>query len=620
MTGFGSASGARLYPKPGQTPEGEPLPPPADYELAVQSADHTADARFTDAARVSQHAELHKRLAQMENALELERKRLAAVEQGRSEWGEAWQVFLDRYRLPALALADLADWLGRRELVVQRYQSYARLEGQIQALDGRVLALRARLSAALAAVGLPGCAADEPLAQALARLRACADQAHQAAASYKILAQKQHKAGDRLAEASGHLGLHEQSLTTWQSAWAESMASLGIGRDAGPEEAAARLGQFEELARALAALEGARADLATARSTLERVEREAARLCQATGYGRANRPADAVAETLFTRLSEARTTAQRRQTLEDLIRDAEQAGQSAERALIGAQDELAALMSAAGCDTLDALVAAEGRSALCLQLESKVDEIETRLVLASALALPDLLAQAQGQDLALVKANLERASADLHSSTAHVEARHADLIKAQAGLDQVDGGAVAAEAEQRAAGAAARLASLAADYATARLASAILAEVIDAYQQRNQGPLLARASEIFAAITGGRFARVAADFDESMAILVAVRPSGQRLTVGSLSSGTRDQLFLALRLAAIESHVGAQEPMPVVVDDIVINFDDASADATFRILADLSRKTQVLFFTHHEHLLARAEAAIGGRRFQAHRL
>ncbi len=225
-----------------------------------------------------------------------------------------------------------------------------------------------------------------------------------------------------------------------------------------------------------------------------------------------------------------------------------------------------------------------------------------------------------GQDLVLVKAEQERASGDLANCTGEVETLHAKQIEAQAALGRVDGEASAADAEQKSADAAARLGNLVADFASARLASSILSEAIKTYQQRYQGPLLARASELFATITGGRFMKIATDFAEDMTILVGVRPSGKRETVANLSSGTRDQLFLALRLAAIESHVARQEPMPVVVDDIVINFDDASASATFKVLADLSKKTQVLFFTHHEHLLDRAANAIGSGAFVAHKL
>ena len=239
---------------------------------------------------------------------------------------------------------------------------------------------------------------------------------------------------------------------------------------------------------------------------------------------------------------------------------------------------------------------------------------------SSALPLRALLAQAEGQDILQVEASLQRASGDFDACTGQVETLHGKLIEAKGALGKIDGEAAAADAEQRAADAAARLSNLIADYSSVRLASVILAEAIESYQQRHQGPLLARASELFAAITCGRFVKVATDFDEDMTILVGIRPNGKRETVGSLSSGTRDQLFLALRLAAIESHVAFQEPMPVVVDDIVINFDDAATGATFKVLAELSKKTQVLFFTHHEHLLERATSAIGAESFTAHKL
>jgi len=77
-----------------------------------------------------------------------------------------------------------------------------------------------------------------------------------------------------------------------------------------------------------------------------------------------------------------------------------------------------------------------------------------------------------------------------------------------------------------------------------------------------------------------------------------------------LSDGTRDQLFLALRLAGIEQHLKDREPMPLIVDDILINFDADRAKATLACLAELSRQTQVLVFTHHAYLLDLAKTSI----------
>jgi len=70
-----------------------------------------------------------------------------------------------------------------------------------------------------------------------------------------------------------------------------------------------------------------------------------------------------------------------------------------------------------------------------------------------------------------------------------------------------------------------------------------------------------------------------------------------------MSDGTRDQLYLALRVASLEKYMDANEPMPFIVDDILIRFDDERAMAALNILSDLSKKTQVLFMTHHARLV-----------------
>ncbi len=77
--------------------------------------------------------------------------------------------------------------------------------------------------------------------------------------------------------------------------------------------------------------------------------------------------------------------------------------------------------------------------------------------------------------------------------------------------------------------------------------------------------------------------------------------------VSGMSSGTRDQLYLALRLASLESRLTTSEPMPFIVDDILINFDDARSKATLEILADLATKNQIILFTHHQRIKEEAK-------------
>jgi hypothetical protein len=92
--------------------------------------------------------------------------------------------------------------------------------------------------------------------------------------------------------------------------------------------------------------------------------------------------------------------------------------------------------------------------------------------------------------------------------------------------------------------------------------------------------------------------------------LFGIRHGGaEAVKVDGMSDGTVDQLFLALRIAAVEDSIEHGVCVPFLADDLFINFDDERAAVGLEILAELARKTQVLFFTHHDHLTKIAERA-----------
>jgi uncharacterized protein YhaN len=102
---------------------------------------------------------------------------------------------------------------------------------------------------------------------------------------------------------------------------------------------------------------------------------------------------------------------------------------------------------------------------------------------------------------------------------------------------------------------------------------------------------------------------------------VGVRSGGGNIvTVEWMSDGTADQLYLALRLAGLDTYLNNNEPLPLIVDDILIMFDDDRAAATLQVLAELSHKTQVIFFTHHRHLVELAEKTIDASELILHTL
>jgi len=110
---------------------------------------------------------------------------------------------------------------------------------------------------------------------------------------------------------------------------------------------------------------------------------------------------------------------------------------------------------------------------------------------------------------------------------------------------------------------------------------------------------LAKASDIFQTLTLGSFVTLRTDLDESdRPILLGVRSHDQRVPVEGMSSGTRDQLYLALRLASLVQQAELSGPMPFIVDDVLINFDENRIQATLQVLAELGEQFQIIMFTH----------------------
>ena len=144
------------------------------------------------------------------------------------------------------------------------------------------------------------------------------------------------------------------------------------------------------------------------------------------------------------------------------------------------------------------------------------------------------------------------------------------------------------------------------------LAGQLLQWATEQYRERHQGPMLQRASAMFRTLTLGGFERLIVELDKDKPELLGERANGRRVEVSGLSDGTRDQLYLALRLAALElQHGQGAQVLPPIADDLFINFDDVRTAAGLQVLGELSRQRQVLFLTHHAHLVPLAQQVLG---------
>jgi uncharacterized protein YhaN len=226
-------------------------------------------------------------------------------------------------------------------------------------------------------------------------------------------------------------------------------------------------------------------------------------------------------------------------------------------------------------------------------------------------ALEQLLAEVEGTVMESLVQELSETESELTDLEAEIERATTQFASAKAEFEKLNDGPDAVQAASDQAHALAEMEAQAEAYVGLRTEVAILRYAIERYRKEKQGPLLRRASELFAKLTLGRYAQLLVDPSLQKPRLCGIRTGADEVVgIEGMSEGTVDQLYLSLRLAAVENIVAGGLKMPFLADDLFINYDDDRSRAGFEALGELARHTQVIFFTHHEHLMDVAQAAL----------
>lgn len=133
------------------------------------------------------------------------------------------------------------------------------------------------------------------------------------------------------------------------------------------------------------------------------------------------------------------------------------------------------------------------------------------------------------------------------------------------------------------------------------LARRVLERSIAAWERQSQPEVYECAGRLLAMVTGGRWTGVSTSASGS---LIAVGSDGVTRGPRHLSLGTCQQLYLALRIALLLTAHAAGRAIPVIADDILVNFDAERRRGAARALAELARERQVIVFTCHEETAA----------------
>jgi uncharacterized protein YhaN len=586
----------------------DPAEDAGGFEHAIAASDEIADRRFAlaeESARLAgmEAARSERRLGadQARRRAEATADRLAGV---RTEWGQR----LASLGLPDLEPDQLASWFRERDAALTAHATWVRLKAEADRLEERRAMAVAALRAAL----------GEALGHGVQELAAILGRAERKRERIEAEAEELERTRDNLDQVRDDLaGLERRRNAASERAeprrlrWEQLLAGSEIELDI--ETADARLAAIDELRQAeenLAVLdrrmEGIRRDAADFRSNLAAI---AGRLSLAIGD-----EDEQVVRELRARLEKARSAKLVRDEIEkDRSKRRSEMDKSAAELTV-AMDAMGSVMRQTGAEDTAGLSQAIERSRALRAKRHALGTAEAAIVQdGDGVPLEELTAMVLVRDpdeLAARSDAITRELDELNDRAAKAATEYGAASRAfeELELETETAADAASDAEQ----ARAEMSVQAEAYILKRAQALTLRWAIERYREQNQDPLLVRASELFSTLTLGRYSALRIEVGDPAPRLLGITDDGRdAVEVDAMSEGTTDQLFLALRLAAVEQSVGAGVCLPFLADDLFVNFDDNRAEAGFRVLAELAHKTQVLFFTHHSHLASIARRIVG---------
>lgn len=596
----------------------------------VAAADETADRLRREADRVALKLRLlgeQRNVAQRITSLE---QQLAEAETALEGCRESWLKVWSPLGLEPRSPREMAAWLRRHARLVESVEQLRRAQDEAASQERRGDDCRKRLLAALRE-STKVATSEQPVESSAKQPRMLTRNADSASLVELLAAAQEHleildateRRREKLAEESAELDAEladarqrgeeaDLRLVDWNAQWSQAMQRLGLDPDADPSQANAVINLRQDVLQRAASAASLGRRLAGIAARADQFARRVRALAEEIFPDLAEDDPLRITEQFNAQLSDALKNQARRDEQQRRRERATKRLRDAVRAEEKHRATLAALCEEAACGSADELPEIERRSRERQQCEHDLRSVRQQLEkLSAGMPFDAFLAAVRERDFDEVAMRLR----ELGDELAEIEQQGEQLNQAIGAertiLAGMDGGAQAAEAEEEAQSLLAEIRTKTEEYARLKLAAAVLAGAVERYRERHQGPILQRAGELFAELTLGSFVGLRAEyFEGSKPELVGVRPDGRLVSVSGMSEGTCDQLYLALRLASLEHELEHREPLPLVVDDIMIMFDDDRSAAALKALARLSEKTQVILFTHHEHLVQLAEQTV----------
>jgi uncharacterized protein YhaN len=585
----------------------------AAYREEVVAADTLADRRY-------QEAELTARMQTLANHCEKLRAEIeqltdceVRLHQQLASDESAWQSRVAEHGLAGISLERLSTFLQQRTAALAAAHAFEQAVALMGKFDARAEACTATLRVELGKTGIA-----LPPAIDLSALTALAadvlNGAMQNRIRHETINQRRIELRSKLEDALNESNLVQAGLEDWRRHWATKLAEVGLPVEYSPVAVSTAMDLFR-------AMDGHRSKIrdllqnriGTMRRNIEQFNVAVAALVKAVAAELVDQPAADAFTELVKRLKQAQADLAERTRLSAAIAKARaQLKESSERRTV-AEAKVVPLLEQAGVRTIEDLHRRIAESDRALALDELAQRYRSAAIAGGGgMALEELERETVHTDLTQLGAELDAVRRQLEGVTRDRDECLQRRALAQAEYGRIAGSDEAAKAESERQAALGEMGVAADEYVRVSTGARLLKWALERYREEMQGPLLSAASEFFSLLTNGEHRKLLVESGETLR-LISRRANGSKVGVGEMSDGTSDQLYLALRLAALQLHIEAGTSLPFVADDLLVNCDDERAASSFVAFTRLASRIQVLYLTHHRHLIDIAHRASNGR-------
>lgn len=575
------------------------------YEDSVRDADNIADKMRIEAAKVG---EKNKHLSDIETCkkkiTELEFVEISQKVE-HEKWEAAWLELWKPSEITPLSPGEMREWLGKHAQIKGMIQEFTRAQAAFKDLNGKKTQYKEALLTALSQFIT---VSEE---KNLEELLSIAEKHVKKIRDDYYLRNSLEASITEIKQKVKNLTMKQTEIDTrirnWKSDWVTAIQGTNISESTSTSVAEGLLGKYETIVHVYDELQNMKKKQEMVQGQIFLFEEKVKNVLVTVTIKLDEQNVDVAVNMLYATLQDAQQDLVAIRKIQDQLKKLQSTMKEAIIEIEEAETTLNGLIKQAQCHTVQELEEVERTYSLKKVYEANLQVLEEELFqLGNGQSLKDLMEEADSIEHDSIEVELEeirRALDEIEPKRSQLEQDHGVVKKEfEEKIQGNNTGSVLAE--QRKESLLAQLANLTEQYIQLKLASTLLQKGIEHYRNQNQDPILQRASELFARLTLRSFSGLTVDYDEKdQPVLMGVRTNGDKVSIDGMSDGTTDQLYLSLRVASIEKYANENEPIPFIVDDILVHFDDNRSKETLKILLELSKQTQIIFFTHHERLV-----------------